>query len=89
MDTFLSESAPPGAASVAAWMGGTSRLTLGTKPMREAMPHADRIDDHGVDLVAQCLAYTPNQRIVAKDALNHPYFNGLNKETVGTVPLPL
>ena len=59
------------------------------KPMREAMPHADRIDDHGVDLVAQCLAYTPNQRIVAKDALNHPYFNGLNKETVGTVPLPL
>ena len=41
------------------------------------------------NLVAQCLAYTPNQRIVAKDALNHPYFNGLNKETVGTVPLPL
>ena len=26
------------------------------------------------------LAYTPNERIVAKDALNHPYFADLNKE---------
>merc|ERR1712048_456204 len=23
------------------------------------------------------------------EALNHPYFNNLNKETVGTIPLPL
>jgi len=35
------------------------------------------------------LAYTPNERIVAKDALNHPYFADLNKEAVGTIPLPL
>jgi hypothetical protein len=35
------------------------------------------------------LHYTPNKRIVAKDALDHPYFNGLNKATVGTIPLPL
>jgi len=53
------------------------------------MPHSDRIDAHGVDLVAQCLAYHPNHRITAKDALNHPYFNGLDRETVGTIPLPL
>ncbi|EOD39588.1 hypothetical protein EMIHUDRAFT_433442 [Emiliania huxleyi CCMP1516] len=59
------------------------------KTMREAMPHPDRLDDNGVDLVAQMLAYTPNERIVAKDALNHPYFADLNKETVGTIPLPL
>ena len=59
------------------------------KSMREAMPHPDRLNDAGVDLVAQMLAYTPNQRIVAKDALNHPYFNDLNRETVGTIPLPL
>ena len=57
--------------------------------MREAMPHPDRLDDAGLDLTAQCLAYTPNQRIVAKDAMMHPYFDGLNKETVGTIPLPL
>ena len=59
------------------------------KAMRDAMPHTERINDHGVELVAQCLAYHPNNRITAKDALNHPYFNGLNRETVGTIPLPL
>ena len=30
--TFLRDSTPPGAASTAAWSGGTSRLMLGTKP---------------------------------------------------------
>ena len=59
------------------------------KSLRDAMPHLDRLVVAGVDLVAQCLAYTPNERIVAKDALNHPYFKGLNLETVGTIPLPL
>lgn len=59
------------------------------KTMREAMPHPERLSDAGIDLVSQMLAYTPNQRIVAKDALNHAYFNDLNKDTVGTIPLPL
>lgn len=58
------------------------------KPLREAIPHPDRLDDAGLDLVAQMLAYTPNQRIVAKDALEHAYFHGLDKSTVGTIPLP-
>jgi hypothetical protein len=34
------------------------------------------------------LAYTPNARITAKDALEHPYFNGLNLDTVGKIPCP-
>ena len=43
----------------------------------------------GVDLVAPMLHYTPNKRIVAKDALEHPYFANLDKATVGTIPLPI
>ena len=58
------------------------------KSLREAVPHPERLNDAGLDLVAQMLAYTPNQRIVAKDALEHPYFHGLDKNTVGTIPLP-
>ena len=61
------------------------------KALRDGIANLDssRLNDAGVDLVAQMLHYTPNKRIVAKDALDHPYFNGLNKATVGTIPLPL
>ena len=52
------------------------------------MPQTDRLNDQGLDLVQQMLAYTPNARITAKDALEHPYFNGLNRDTVGKIPLP-
>ena len=36
--------------------------------------------------VPHCL---PQERIVAKDALEHPYFANLDKATVGTIPLPI
>jgi len=58
------------------------------KPLREVILHPDRLNDAGLDLVAQMLAYTPNHRIVAKDALEHPYFDNLDKTRVGTIPLP-
>ena len=38
--------------------------------------------------VQQMLAYTPNARITAKDALEHPYFHGLNRDTVGKIACP-
>ena len=53
-----------------------------------AMVPTDRLNDAGVALVAQCHAYSPSSRITAKEALDHPYFDGLNRETVGTIPLP-
>ena len=58
------------------------------KPLRDAMPQTDRLNDAGVDLVGQMLAYTPQARITAKDSMEHPYFNGLNRESVGKIPLP-
>jgi hypothetical protein len=33
-------------------------------------------------------ADTPQARITAKDAMQHPYFDGLNLETVGKIALP-
>ena len=67
------------------------RVPKRSRGKRDGIANLDssRLNDAGVDLVAQMLHYTPNKRIVAKDALDHPYFNGLNKATVGTIPLPL
>merc|ERR1711892_997093 len=57
--------------------------------LREIVQHPERLNDQGLDLIAQMLKYTPNERIVAKDALEHPYFANLDKATVGTIPLPI
>ncbi|KAL9642807.1 hypothetical protein ABK040_009882 [Willaertia magna] len=37
------------------------------------------LSDAGVDLLSKMLIYQPNLRITAKDALNHPYFDDLDK----------
>jgi len=58
------------------------------KQLREVVPQTDRLNDEGLDLVKHMLLYTPQARITAKDALEHPYFNGLNLDTVGKIPLP-
>ena len=59
------------------------------KNLREVVQHPERLNDAGLDLIAQMLKYTPNERIGAKDALEHPYFANLDKATVGTIPLPI
>jgi len=38
-----------------------------------------RLDDSGVDLLCRMLEYQPNKRISAKEALNHPFFDDLDK----------
>jgi cyclin-dependent kinase 1 len=42
----------------------------------------DNLDRHGMDLLEQFLKYDPKERITAKNALNHPYFDDLNKENI-------
>ena len=64
-------------------------LPLAVVEHREVVQHPERLNDAGLDLIAQMLKYTPNERIVAKDALEHPYFANLDKATVGTIPLPI
>ena len=39
-------------------------------------------------LVVLVRADTPQARVTAKDALEHSYFDGLNRETVGKIALP-
>ena len=35
------------------------------------------LDDEGYDLMMRMLHYNPEQRIIASDALNHPYLQGV------------
>ncbi len=37
------------------------------------------LEPAGLDLMKQCLQYIPGKRISAKEALNHPYFDDLDK----------
>ena len=37
----------------------------------------------GVGLLEQLLMYDPRERIVGKDAINHPYFDSLDREAIG------
>ncbi|KAL7476092.1 hypothetical protein ACHAW6_001973, partial [Cyclotella cf. meneghiniana] len=42
----------------------------------------DNVDASGVDLLERFLAYSPKDRITAKDSLNHPFFDDLDKENI-------
>ena len=42
---------------------------------KHGVPH-DVLDDEGYDLLMQMLRYNPERRIIASDALNHPYLQG-------------
>jgi len=37
------------------------------------------LDDNGLDLLSRMIVYDPYKRISAKQALNHPYFDDLDK----------
>lgn len=42
----------------------------------------EQLDENGLDLLELFLQYDPRERITAKDSLNHPYFDDLNKENI-------
>ena len=42
----------------------------------------NHLDHNGLDLLERLLAYSPKDRITAKDSLNHPYFDDLDKENI-------
>ncbi|KAK9909252.1 hypothetical protein WJX75_009525 [Coccomyxa subellipsoidea] len=44
--------------------------------------HFPTLGADGIDLMELMFAYTPSQRITARDALQHPYFDDLDKEEV-------
>lgn len=48
----------------------------------------DNVDSNGVGLLERFLAYSPADRITAKDSMNHPFFDGiLHKELQNNVRL--
>ena len=42
----------------------------------------DNLDHNGIDLLDRLLAYSPKDRITAKDSINHPYFDDLDKDNI-------
>mmetsp|Transcript_36367 Transcript_36367/g.85048 ORF Transcript_36367/g.85048 Transcript_36367/m.85048 type:complete len:300 (-) Transcript_36367:390-1289(-) len=45
-------------------------------------PVTDNLDSMGLDLLEKLLIYSPKDRISAKHALNHPYFDELDKDQI-------
>jgi len=41
--------------------------------------HVKNMDDYAIDLLSQMVALEPNQRISCRMALEHPYFDDLDK----------
>ena len=41
--------------------------------------HVKQMDEYAVDLLTQMVALEPNQRISCRMALEHPYFDDLDK----------
>uniref|UniRef100_A0A061S2I9 cyclin-dependent kinase n=1 Tax=Tetraselmis sp. GSL018 TaxID=582737 RepID=A0A061S2I9_9CHLO len=48
----------------------------------------DLLEPSGLDLLKKMLKYDNSQRISAKEALNHPYFNDLDKEAIDALESP-
>jgi serine/threonine protein kinase len=66
----------PGAASLPEWKGCFPKWQ--PQPWDRLVPSL-RGDPHGQDLIAAMLRYDPDERITAYDALNHPFFDSLDK----------
>jgi len=45
-----------------------------------------KLEPSGLDLLDQMLVYDPAKRISAKRAMNHPYFDDLDKTTLPAKP---
>jgi serine/threonine protein kinase len=66
---------------------GVSRLpdyksTFPRWPATKLQDKMPTIDSFGIDLFKQTLIYEPSGRITAKAAMDHPYFDGLDKNAV-------
>ncbi|KAG7367509.1 serine/threonine protein kinase [Nitzschia inconspicua] len=55
-------------------------------PLWKKAPYAKNVTDHldnlGMDLLERFMMYSPKDRVTAKDSLNHPYFDDLDKENI-------
>jgi serine/threonine protein kinase len=65
------------------WPGVSSlpdyKATFPSWPARGLQKICPTLDPVGLDLLAQMLAYDPAARITARDAMNHPFFDDVDK----------
>eukprot|EP00761_Pharyngomonas_kirbyi_P013254 gb/GECH01013281.1/.p1 GENE.gb/GECH01013281.1/~~gb/GECH01013281.1/.p1 ORF type:complete len:306 (+),score=55.91 gb/GECH01013281.1/:1-918(+) len=73
------------------WPGSTSlphfKSTFPTWHPRSLSDVLPPFDNLGIDLLEKMLEYDPAKRITAKDALNHPYFDDLDKSLYPGAPM--
>jgi serine/threonine protein kinase len=65
------------------WPGITKlpdfKLTFPQFKSKGLASYCTNLDDLGLDLLSKMIVYDPCRRISAKNALNHPYFDDLDK----------
>ena len=65
------------------WPGITKlpefKLTFPQFKRKEIHTYCANLDANGLDLLSKMILYDPCRRISAKAALNHPYFDDLDK----------
>ena len=49
--------------------------------------HTQNLDEYGLDLLASTVALEPQKRISTRMALNHPYFDDLDKSKFAPAPM--
>jgi len=69
------------------WPGVTRLQDWNTAfPRWQKRPYSSAVTKHldngGMDLLERFLFYDPKDRITAKESLNHPYFDDLDKENI-------
>ncbi|KAK9828503.1 hypothetical protein WJX72_000424 [[Myrmecia] bisecta] len=79
-----------GTPNEALWPGVTRirdwAATFPQWPARDLAEVVPRLDPAGLDLLRQLLRYDPDQRITARKALEHPYFDAVRDPPPASVP---
>ncbi|CAM8979343.1 unnamed protein product [Rhodiola kirilowii] len=71
-----------GTPNEAMWPGVTQKINWHEYPQWSAKPISSTVpglDDQGLDLLSKMLRYEPTERLSAKKAMEHPYFDDLDK----------
>ena len=82
--------AVPGSACIHSFLSESKQFrifspsTLDVSHLQDSMKK--ELDSKGLDLLEKCLIYDPSKRLTAKQAILHPYFDDLDKNSLPAKP---